>query len=111
MAKKYPNSQITAVSNSKDQKSTFWKDVPESQINNVKVITADMNDFETQDKYDNVISIEMFEHMRNYKDYYQKFLIYLMKMDHFLFIFLPMNFLLTLFEDEGDGDWMARRIL
>ena len=39
----------------------------EENINNVIVITADMNDFSIDKKFDRVVSIEMFEHMRNYQ--------------------------------------------
>ena len=34
-------------------------------IENIHVITCDMNDFDTDKKFDRVVSIEMFEHMRN----------------------------------------------
>ena len=67
MASQYPNSQITAVSNSKDQKEHILKRCEDSGLANVNVITADMNEFSTDQSFDRVISIEMFEHMRNYK--------------------------------------------
>ena len=67
MASKLPNSKITAVSNSKDQKEHILNRCKNQRLDNIEVITADMNDFETENKYDRVVSIEMFEHMRNYK--------------------------------------------
>ena len=62
MAKKYPKSNITAVSNSISQKLF----IDSKQIPNLKVVTADMNSFSTEMKFDRVISVEMFEHMRNW---------------------------------------------
>lgn len=108
MAKKYPKSQITAVSNSKDQKKYILKRCAENQIENVNVITADMNDFEIKEKYDNVISIEMFEHMRNYKKLLSKISNFLNKKGSLFIHIFTHEFLAYPFENEGDGDWMAR---
>ena len=85
MASQYPKSQITAVSNSKDQKEYILKRCSESGLNNVNVITADMNDFSVEQMYDRVVSIEMFEHMRNYKKLLSK-ISCLLKDDGKLFI-------------------------
>ncbi|MCW8955906.1 MAG: cyclopropane-fatty-acyl-phospholipid synthase family protein [Gammaproteobacteria bacterium] len=67
MAQHYPDSQITAVSNSSSQKQ-YIEDLADTlRINNVQVITCDMNDFDTDETFDRVVSIEMFEHMRNWQ--------------------------------------------
>jgi cyclopropane-fatty-acyl-phospholipid synthase len=68
MAQKFPNSKITAVSNSKDQRNFIQQKNDKLNLQNIKVVTADMNDFSTDEKFDRVISIEMFEHMRNYDE-------------------------------------------
>jgi cyclopropane-fatty-acyl-phospholipid synthase len=39
-----------------------------ADFHNVQVITADMNDFSTDRRFDRVLSVEMFEHMRNYQE-------------------------------------------
>ena len=108
MAKKYPNSQITAVSNSKDQRKYILERCTKNKIKNVKVITADMNDFEIQDKFDNVISIEMFEHMRNYKKLLSKISNFINERGSLFIHIFAHEFLAYPFENEGDGDWMAR---
>lgn len=108
MAKKYPESEITAVSNSKDQKNYILNRCAENQIENVKIITADMNDFEIQEKFDNVISIEMFEHMRNYKELLLKISNFLNEKGSLFIHIFSHEFLAYPFENEGDGDWMAR---
>jgi len=108
MAIKYPESQITAVSNSKDQKEFILKRCAQNKISNVKIITADMNEFDTKDKFDTVISIEMFEHMRNYEKLLSRISGFL-KSKGKLFIHIFTHDLLAYpFEDQGDGDWMAR---
>ena len=62
IAKNYPSSQIIAVSNSSVQKDY----IDSFNYPNLTVITSDMNDFSTNHKFDRIISIEMFEHMRNW---------------------------------------------
>ena len=66
MAKTYPNSKITSVSNSESQKEYIYKECEMRGITNIEVITADMNVFQTENKFDHVVSVEMFEHMKNY---------------------------------------------
>ena len=67
MAEKYPASRITAVSNSELQRKFIQTTCQERGSTNLKVITADMNDFSTPLKFDRVVSVEMFEHMRNWQ--------------------------------------------
>lgn len=67
MARNYPQSRITAVSNSHSQKAHIDATAARLGLNNLQVITADMNQFEPQGEFDRVISVEMFEHMRNHE--------------------------------------------
>ncbi|KAI0339831.1 S-adenosyl-L-methionine-dependent methyltransferase [Trametopsis cervina] len=69
MARKYPGSRITALSNSSTQKQYIDTTARAQGLTNVKVITGDVNtyDFESSTKFDRIMSIEMFEHMKNYK--------------------------------------------
>ena len=72
MAKKFPNSKITAVSNSNDQRIFIMNKCERLGLENVDVITADMNDFNIDYQFDRVVSVEMFEHMRNYQELLKK---------------------------------------
>ena len=108
MASKLPNSKITAVSNSKDQKEHILNRCKNQGLDNIEVITADMNDFETQNKYDRVVSIEMFEHMRNYKKLLSKISSWLNDDGKlFIHIFTHQSVVYP-FENQGEADWMAR---
>ena len=103
MARKYPNSTITAVSNSATQK-TF---IDAQQLPNLTVITADMNTFETDQKYDRVVSVEMFEHMRNWHQLLERIHRWLTK-DGCLFIHIFVHRELAyLFDGQGGVNWMA----
>jgi len=68
MARQFPNARITAVSNSRTQKQFIDAQAAARGLANVEVITCDANvlDFPDGRRFDRVVSVEMFEHMRNY---------------------------------------------
>ncbi len=104
MARTYPNARITAVSNSAPQRRFIESRAP----GNVTVITADMNDLALDQRFDRVVSVEMFEHMRNYRELLQRVRGW-MKDDARLFVhvFCHRRFAYP-FETEGDDNWMGR---
>jgi cyclopropane-fatty-acyl-phospholipid synthase len=69
MAERYPRSQITAVSNSRTQKRFIDARAAARGFKNLDVITSDVNQLSFPDaaQFDRVVSVEMFEHMRNYE--------------------------------------------
>ena len=108
MAKKYPNSDITAVSNSADQKKKILQRCANEKIGNVSVITADINEFSILRTFDRVISVEMFEHLRNYKVLLQRIHQWLVENGKlFVHIFTHKEWVYP-FEDRDSSDWMAR---
>jgi cyclopropane-fatty-acyl-phospholipid synthase len=108
MAENYPNSKITAVSNSGSQKEFIMTRAAERKLTNLQVITADMNDFSTDQTFDRVVSVEMFEHMRNWPRLLNRINNWL-KPDGKLFvhIFTHRKFA-YLYETDGRDDWMGR---
>ena len=108
MAKKFPKSQITAVSNSKSQKAYILCEAKKRKLKNIKVITQDMNKFSTIDRFDRVVSVEMIEHMRNHKKLFKSIASWLKpKGMFFMHIFVHQS-QPYLFEVEGDDDWMSQ---
>ena len=67
MAEHFPESRIAAVSNSKPQRKFIQSKADERNLGNLQVITADMNDFNIDRQFDRIVSVEMFEHMRNWQ--------------------------------------------
>ncbi|HEY0436398.1 MAG TPA: cyclopropane-fatty-acyl-phospholipid synthase family protein, partial [Phenylobacterium sp.] len=67
MAQAYPNARITSVSNSASQRAFILARAQERGLGNLEVITCDMNDFQTDQAFDRVVSVEMFEHMANWR--------------------------------------------
>ncbi len=68
LAEEYPGAEIVAVSNANNQREYIQGQALERGFTNLTVITADMNDFEPDGTFDRVVSVEMFEHMRNWKE-------------------------------------------
>jgi cyclopropane-fatty-acyl-phospholipid synthase len=108
MAQNYPGSRIVAVSNSRLQREYIEAISAERNLNNLQVITADMNDFSTDRLFDRVVSVEMFEHMRNWPGLLERIAGWL-KPDGKLFvhIFSHRQFAYT-FQSVGDDNWMGR---
>jgi cyclopropane-fatty-acyl-phospholipid synthase len=67
MAEHFPGSHITAVSNSAPQREYIESRCRRERFNNVRVVTADMNDFDIRNQFDRIVSVEMFEHMANWR--------------------------------------------
>jgi cyclopropane-fatty-acyl-phospholipid synthase len=110
MAAMYPNSRVTAVSNSRTQKEFIDARAAERGLNNLTIVTSDMNvlAFPSDTKFDRVVSVEMFEHMRNYDELLKRVASW-MKPNATLFvhIFTHHRFAYP-FEVRDESDWMAK---
>ena len=108
LAEKYPHSQITALSNSASQREFILGQANERGLSNLEIITADMREFQTQETYDRVVSVEMFEHMRNYELLFERISSWLNPHGKaFAHVFCNRT-MPYLFETEGSGNWMGR---
>ncbi|EDY84591.1 Cyclopropane-fatty-acyl-phospholipid synthase superfamily [Verrucomicrobiia bacterium DG1235] len=107
-AENYPNSKITAVSNSKGQREYITGQAKRRGLSNVTVITADMNAFETDLRFDRVVTVEMFEHMRNYQTLFQRIHSWLKPSGKLFVHVFSHKKVAYLFEDQDEDDWMAR---
>jgi len=66
VAARYPRSRVTAISNSHSQREFIEAEAARRGLANVEVLTRDMNGFDTRERFDRVVSVEMFEHLRNW---------------------------------------------
>lgn len=108
MAESFPKSEITSVSNSGSQAEFIRKQASKRGFSNLTVITCDMNDFEPEQNFDRVVSVEMFEHMRNWRELFKRVSAW-MKDDatFFMHIFIHKD-VPYFYEDESEDDWMTR---
>jgi cyclopropane-fatty-acyl-phospholipid synthase len=110
MAEHYPNARITAVSNSRTQKQFIEARAAERGLANVEVLTRDANvlDFPADRRFDRAVSVEMFEHMRNYQTLLGRIAGWLRPGGTlFVHIFTHVRYAYP-FEVRGPSDWMAR---
>lgn len=108
MAARYPGSRITVVSNSRTQKAFIDSQAAARGLKNLTVLTEDMNRFEAPGVYDRVVSVEMFEHMRNHEALLSNIARWLAPGGKlFVHIFTHREFT-YLFEPKGASDWMSR---
>lgn len=108
IAEKYPDSTITAVSNSAPQRKFIEGRCRHRGLANVRVITADMNAFAASGTYDRVVSVEMFEHMRNWRELLRRISGWLNPGGKlFVHVFAHRRFAYE-FQAEGEDNWMGR---
>jgi cyclopropane-fatty-acyl-phospholipid synthase len=108
MSAKYPKSNFTVVSNSRTQKIYIDGQAKQRGIKNLAVVTININNFDLDKTFDRVVSVEMFEHMRNYQKLMHK-VATLLKPDGKLFvhIFTHKTYAYK-FEVIDDTDWMSK---
>jgi cyclopropane-fatty-acyl-phospholipid synthase len=109
MAERFPNARITAVSNSRSQRRHIEAACGSRGLRHVRVMTRDVNDlvFERA-AFDRVVSVEMFEHVRNYEQLLARVASWMRTRARlFIHIFCHRT-LMYPFDTDGDGDWMAQ---
>jgi cyclopropane-fatty-acyl-phospholipid synthase len=110
MAAHYPRSRITAVSNSRTQKQFIDARAAERGLSNLEILTCDVNrlEFAPGRQFDRVVSVEMFEHMRNYETLLARVASWMAPAATlFVHIFTHHRFAYP-FEVRDETDWMAK---
>jgi len=111
MAERFPASRITAVSNSASQREFIQGRARARGLPNVEVVTCDMNAFSpdlSAGRFERVVSVEMFEHMRNWEQLFARVASWV-EDDGLVFLHVFAHRELAYpFEADGDNDWMAR---
>jgi len=108
MAQKFPQSKFVGVSNSRTQKEYIDGQAKARNLKNIEIITSDMNIFEISRRFDRIVSVEMFEHMRNYEKLMAKAASFLKPEGKlFVHIFTHREFA-YLYDETDDKDWIAK---
>ena len=107
MARRFPRSRIVGVSNSRYQREFIESRMRKRGIRNLVIITADMNAFDAGRQFDRVVSVEMFEHMKNYEKLLKRVASW-MKPEGLLFVHIFTHVRHAYhFEARDATDWMA----
>ena len=103
-AKHYPNAKITSVSNSESQR----RYIQSYESPQIEALTADINSLDLDEKFDRIVSIEMFEHLRNYRSLFGRLARWLEPGGKvFVHVFCHRSFPYP-FDTIGDHNWMGR---
>ena len=108
MAERYPSSRITAVSNSHSQRAHIEAEAARRRLSNVHVITHDMNSFDSGQRFDRIVSVEMFEHMRNWPELFRRASGWLKPHGRFFMHVFVHRTTPYLFVERDASDWMSR---
>jgi cyclopropane-fatty-acyl-phospholipid synthase len=110
LAKHYPNSKIIGLSNSKTQKQWIDDQAKQRGLNNLEIRTANIVEYDLPEKQglDRIISIEMFEHMKNYEKLLEKLSTWLKPEGKLLVHIFTHKTFAYHFEDTDGTDWLTR---
>ncbi len=108
MAERYPHSRILAVSNSQPQRQYIEGQARQRALTNLRVVTMDINGFEPRESFDRVVSVEMFEHLRNYELILQRIASWLNPHGKLFVHHFCHKTTAYPFDVEGASNWMGR---
>ncbi|MDQ6628589.1 MAG: cyclopropane-fatty-acyl-phospholipid synthase family protein [Pseudomonadota bacterium] len=108
IAQRYPGSHVTAISNSHSQRCFIEQEAARRGLANVDVLTRDMNDFDTPARFDRVVSVEMFEHLRNWPRAFANVARWLAPQGRFFMHVFAHRGAPYPFVERDASDWMSR---
>ncbi len=108
IAARYPSSRVTAISNSHSQRGFIEQEAARRGLANVEVLTRDMNDFDTPARFDRVVSVEMFEHLRNWPRAFANVARWLAPQGRFFMHVFAHRGAPYPFVERDASDWMSR---
>ncbi len=108
IASRFPKASIVSVSNSHSQKAHIDELAQARGLKNIEVITCDMNDFDIDARFDRIVSVEMFEHMRNYEELFRRIHDWLVPGGRFFMHIFTHRSTPYEYIDKGPSDWMTR---
>jgi cyclopropane-fatty-acyl-phospholipid synthase len=108
MARQFPRAQVSAVSNSHAQRLYIEAEAAMRGLNNLRVITQDVNVFEPGEKFDRIVSVEMFEHMMNWRELMTRAQAWLKPDGRFFLHIFTHRAGAYLFDPADREDWIAQ---
>ncbi len=108
MAEHYPNSRIVGVSNSGSQRASILARAGAAGYANLTILTHDMNEFTPGQRFDRIVSVEMFEHMRNWQRLFHRINDWLNPDGRFLMHVFCHKSLPYTFDAGDSNDWMGQ---
>jgi cyclopropane-fatty-acyl-phospholipid synthase len=108
MARQFPHSEVTAVSNSNAQREYVKAEAAARGLKNLRVVTADMNGYEPPRQLDRIVSVEMFEHIMNWRELMTRVRSWLAPDGRFFMHIFTHRSGAYLFDRADGEDWIAQ---
>ena len=108
MAEHHRSCRITAISNSHSQREYIEAEAARRGLTNLRVQTCDFNDFDTGERFDRVVSVEMFEHLRNWPAAFANVARWLRPGGRFFMHVFAHRGAPYAFVERDASDWMSR---
>jgi cyclopropane-fatty-acyl-phospholipid synthase len=108
IAQRYPHAHVTAISNSSSQREFIERELAAEGLANVRVVTADINRLALSQQFDRVVSVEMFEHVRNWRLLMARIYDWLLPGGRFFLHTFVHRAVPYAFEVQDPSDWMSR---
>jgi len=108
MARQFPHAQVTAVSNSHAQRMYIQGEGAALGLTNLRVLTADMNEFDPERRFDRIVSVEMFEHIMNWRELLKRVRSWLEPDGRFFMHVFTHRAGAYRFDRADRADWIAR---
>jgi cyclopropane-fatty-acyl-phospholipid synthase len=108
MARQFPNARIVGVSNSQSQREYIEAEAEARSLTNLRIITQDMNVFEPDTRFDRIVSVEMFEHMMNWRELMTRLRAWLAPDGRFFMHIFTHRAGTYLFDRADKEDWIAQ---
>jgi cyclopropane-fatty-acyl-phospholipid synthase len=111
MARQFPQSLVTAVSNSDSQREYIESEAARRGLANLRVVTQDMNLFAPGTRFDRIVSVEMFEHIMNWREWMTRVGAWLTPDGRFFLHIFTHRSGAYLFDRAAGEDWIAQPLL
>ena len=108
MAERFRGSRITALSNSHSQREHIEAQAAQRGLTNLTVVTRDINEFDTEQRFDRVVSVEMFEHLRNWPQAFGRVARWLNADGRFFMHVFAHREAPYAFVERDASDWMSK---
>ena len=108
MARQFPRSEVTAVSNSNSQREHIEREAAKRGLKNLRIITSDMDVFDPNAQFDRIVSVEMFEHMMNWRELMTRVRSWLQPDGRFFMHIFTHRSGAYLFDRTDHEDWIAQ---
>ena len=108
MARQFPHSEVTAVSNCNTRREYIEREAAARGLKNLRVITADMNVYDPERQFDRIVSVEMFEHIMNWRELMTRLRSWLAPDGRFFLHIFTHRSGAYLFDRADGEDWIAQ---